>query len=650
MVWMRLLGPLLLVVLAGTTARAAAEDVDPAVVEALKNLKASDYPSANAVILVNTQSVVYQADGTFTATVHVVAAALTQTGKDQIGSTSVDFTRDAMKVDILVARVVKPDGTVWPVSEENITETEQSGDMNIYDPNARSRKVFFPGVDVGSAIELEYRLTLFKPIRDGFFTDNYFLQMWLPMQRASYEIDGPATLPLVWEVYQKGRVTNLAQSKTRKGDRIHYRWSVSDVPQVVWEPSMNFTVEVPMLIASTDPSWQHLSQWWWSVTEPQMEITDAIRAKVDELTKDATTDEEKIRALNSFVAANIRYRGLGLGPRTGFTPRRADDTLSSRWGVCRDVAILLASMLRAAGIEAYPVMTNVGDQVRPKIAYFAFNHAIVAIPAPGGGWTYMDPTAKNSNDLLPANEHEQSALVCTERGQPLGEIPPAPPSANLGRMKAVSAVDSAGTLTSSIELSTRGILDLYLRSMAAQWPPTFRRQVVEQVLTATLPSVELLSLEVTDPEQLTTPMKIEIEVRVPGAALEAGDYRLLRTVVTSGAFGLAQHILPSMLGSLPKRKYGLDASTTLRFEEEETVTLPAGSEILALPNAVDFDQKVSSVVARCDRDDATTVTCRRAFELKSRYVKPGQYAKLKEALSAIVQVARQPIILGAEGR
>ena len=129
---------------------------------------------------------------------------------------------------------------------------------------------------------------------------------------------------------------------------------------------MNFSTEVPMLVVTTDPSWQHFSKWWAELVEPQLEATPEIKAKVNELTKDAKTDDEKIQALYDFVAQDIRYRGLGVGPRTGYTPRKAHETFTSRWGVCRDVSILLTSMLREAGVQAYPVITNVGDPVLPK--------------------------------------------------------------------------------------------------------------------------------------------------------------------------------------------------------------------------------------------------------------------------------------------
>src|SRR5882757_10317156 len=144
-----------------------------------------------------------------------------------------------------------------------------------------------------------------------------------------------------------------------------------------------------------------------------MELTPELAAKVKEIVQGKSTDADKIKALFDFVSADIRYRGLGVGPRTGYTPRKASETYASRWGVCRDVSILLTSMLRESGIQAYPVITNVGDPVLNKIAYDGFNHAIVALPKKGGGWTYIDPTAKNNTALLPGYEAEQSTLVST---------------------------------------------------------------------------------------------------------------------------------------------------------------------------------------------------------------------------------------------
>jgi transglutaminase-like putative cysteine protease len=623
-------------------------DVDPAIADAIHKIKPSDYPSANSVIVVNDQSVVYQPDGQFTNTMHEARLVLTTTGKTEASTQSLYYTKDAEKMEVLSAQVVKKDGTVIPVDKKDIQDVEQGGEMNIYDPQGRAVKVTYGNVGVGDIVDITYKLTRMLPTRVGYFNDIYGFQGTEPMLEGTYAVDGPAALPLTAEIYHPDRGAKVETTKTKVGDRMHYSWRIHNAPQLVPEMAMDFSTEVPMLVVTTDPSWQHFSQWWAKLTEPQLEATPEIKAKVKELTKDAKTDDEKIKALYDFVAQDIRYRGLGVGPRTGYTPRKANETFTSRWGVCRDVSILLTSMLREAGIQAYPVLTNVGDPVLPKIAYDGFNHAIVAMPNKAGGWTYLDPTAKNNNSLLPGYEAEQDTLVSTIKGEPLTRIPALDPGANLGHATATTTINADGSMTSKIKLETKGMFDLIVRSTAAMMPEDQQKEVIEQIVHHALPGAKLKSYSVTSALALFTPMTIEAEIEVADAAPKTGDFRLLRSVVTSGALGLVETALPQVLGALPTRKYGLDAHVTFEYDQDETITLPAGTNVIALPNEAKSANKVSLMASSCTRDGATTVKCHRSFQLKSRFIDPIAYKELRGSLASLGQIAKQPVILGGK--
>ncbi|HVZ31460.1 MAG TPA: transglutaminase-like domain-containing protein, partial [Polyangiaceae bacterium] len=385
--------------------------------------------------------------------------------------------------------------------------------------------------------------------------------------------------------------------------------------------------------------------WWAKLVEPQLEATPAIKAKVHELTQRAATDEAKIKALYDFVAQDIRYRGLGVGPRTGYTPRKAGDTFTSRWGVCRDVAILLTSMLRESGIEAYPALTNMGDPVLDKVAYDGFNHAIVALPQPGGGFRYLDPTAKNNSALLPGYEAEQDVLVATGAGAPLGRIPALAPDANHGTASAESEIHADGSMTSKVKLETKGLFDFAARSIAVQMSSDQQRALLEEVLHHALPDAELVSFELSNPLALWAPMSIALEVRVPNAAPRVGSYRLAHTLVTSGALGLVENLLPRLLGTLTSRKYGLDAHATFEYEQRETVTLPAGLQLLALPNPASTERGVAQLHAECKQTSARSLECDRSFQLRSRFIDPSAYQELRGAFASLGQIAHQPIIL-----
>lgn len=631
------------VVLAAFVTPAYAE-VDPSILEAMKKVKPSDYPSANAVTIINSQQVVYQADGQFTNTMHSAQLVLTNEGKKQASSTSLYYTKDAEKLEVVSAQVIKKDGTVVPVDPKAIEDTEQSGEMNIYDPQGRAKKVTFPNLAVGDVADITYKLTRLTPTRVGYFNDIFGFQSTEPLLSASYSVDGPAKLPLTTHIYHPERTTKIETSKTKAGDRVLYKWAVKNVGQVVPEPGMNWTTELPLLVVTTDPSWKNFSKWWAELVEPKLKATPEIKEKVKELTKNAKTDDEKIRALYDFVAQDIRYRGLGVGPRTGYTPREAQETFSSRWGVCRDVSILLTSMLRETGIDAYPVITNVGDPVLEKIAYDGFNHAIVAIKK-DGKLLYVDPTAKNNNALLPGNEAEQHTLLATLKGEGLAKIPPADPSVNLGHATANTTIHADGSMTSKVKLETKGMFDLVVRSVAAMMSKDQQKELIETAVHFSLPDAQVLSFDMTSPLALFTPMEVNFEIKVPNAAPKTGDYRLLRTVVTSGALGLVENALPRMIGGQPTRKYNLDAQVTFQYDQTETVTLPADTKILALPNPAKSANQVTSMTASCTKKDATTIACQRSFQLKSRHIDPTQYKALRGSLASLTQIARQPVIL-----
>ena len=590
----------------------------------------------------------YQADGQFTNTQHSAHLVLTTTGKTEAASASFYYTKDAEKMEVLEAQVIKPDGKVISVPKTDIQDVEQSGEANIYDPQGRALKVTFGNLAVGDVVDITVKLTRILPTRANYFNDVFAFQSTDPLLNASYTVDGPASLPLTAKVYHPERTTPIKTAKTKAGDRMLYSWSVMNVPQLVPEVAMNFRTELPMLVVSTDPSWQHFSKWWAELVEPQMKATPEIKAKVAELTKDAKTQDEKIRALYNFVAQDIRYRGLGVGPRTGYTPRPAAETMSSRWGVCRDVSILLTSMLREAGVDAYPVITNAGDPVLDGIAHDGFNHAIVAIRN-GAGWTYVDPTAKNNNALLPGNEAEQHTLVATLKGEPLTKIPAADPSVNLGHAIAETTIHDDGSMTSKVKLETKGMFDLVVRSMGAMMSKDQQKEILETVLHHSLPDAEIVSFEMTSALALFTPMEVTLELKVPNAAPKTGDYRLLRSLVTSGSLGLVENVLPQVLGAQHDAQVRPRCAGDVRVRpdrNDQAAARTRRSSRCRMRRSRRTRSRRST--SSCTKQDATTIACKRTFQLKSRHIDPTQYKTLRTTLASLALIGHQPVILGGK--
>ena len=105
----------------------------------------------------------------------------------------------------------------------------------------------------------------------------------------------------------------------------------------------------------------------------------AILAK--ELTKDATTDREKLEIIHTYVINNVRYdyQKASSLPK-GYIPN-ADDTLAAGTGICYDFAALTGSMLRSVDVpsklvKGYSSYTPV---------YHAWNEVLI-----DGEWVVID--------------------------------------------------------------------------------------------------------------------------------------------------------------------------------------------------------------------------------------------------------------------
>ena len=408
----------------GDSPTPAYADVDPSILDAIKKVKPSDYPSANTVTVLDDQDVVYQPDGQFTNTCALREARADARRQDRGGVDARSTTRRTpRRWKSSPAQVIKKDGTVVPVDKKDIQDVEQSGEMNIYDPQGRAMKVTFPNLAVGDVVDITFKLTRITPTRVGYFNDIFCVPVDASRcSTASYTVDGPASLPLTSQIYHPERTTKIETSKTKAGDRMLYKWARQE------RRAARARDRDELLDRGADARRHHRSELAALLEVVGRARRAAARGDARDQGEGQGADEgredrrREDPALYDFVAQDIRYRGLGVGPRTGYTPRKAQRDVHVALGRlprCLDPADLDAARERAS--RRTRCSRTSATRCSTKIAYDGFNHAIVAMPKKGGGWTYVDPTAKNNNALLPGNEAEQHTLVATLEGRAADE-------------------------------------------------------------------------------------------------------------------------------------------------------------------------------------------------------------------------------------
>lgn len=135
---------------------------------------------------------------------------------------------------------------------------------------------------------------------------------------------------------------------------------------------------------------------WYSSLIKEVDFTKSTEIKqlADSITKDISSEKEKVKAVYKWVQNNIKYIALGDG-YGGFVPRDPDLVLQRRYGDCKDMSSITISLLDQIGIKSH--FTWVGTRKIP-FSYkevstpLVDNHMIVSYFDKEGQVYYLDPT------------------------------------------------------------------------------------------------------------------------------------------------------------------------------------------------------------------------------------------------------------------
>jgi len=351
--------------------------------------KQPDYSKEGVVLEKVYTRVRMEADGTGIRESTSRVRVLADSGVKAMAVLTFTYTASNQQVEIGYVRVIKPDGTVVVTPDYNVQDmpADVTREAPMYS-DIHQKHVAVKGLGVGDTLESKVTLRTLKPEVPGQFWLEYSFEKNLIMLDEQLDLDLPADKPVTV-------ASNDSQpTVTTANGRKLYHWASSNMarpdpdapPKSTkhWKPSVQVT---------TFTSWEQVGSWYQSLQHDRIVVTPAIQAKVAALTKGLTTDEEKLRAIFNDVALHIHYVGLDFG--TGrYQPHPADDVLSNEYGDCKDKHTLLATELKAAGIEAWPVLVSSSRELAPATPSPAqFDHVITLVSL-GGKLVWMDSTAE----------------------------------------------------------------------------------------------------------------------------------------------------------------------------------------------------------------------------------------------------------------
>jgi len=557
------------------------DEEDTQVATILKNSPPPQkYPQAGALILLSDEKVEITSLDTQVSSMHYIIKILNERGKEDFSESHIDYDSTYDKVELEYARTIKPDGTIVDVGSRHIRDVSKYLNFPLYS-NARVFIISFPEITEGAVVDYKLKIYRNQLINKKDFIIHYPLQASEPIIAANFTLALPKDRQLHTRIINEkynNFSAKLQPQKEEKDNHLIYRWQFKDIPQIIREPHMPPQVEInPTLLISTFKSWQDIYDWWQALSKDKIKADSAIKLKVKELIKDRVSEEDKAKAIYNFCAQKIRYVAVEYG-QAGYEPHRAEDVYKNKYGDCKDQAVLLVTMLKEAGLAAYPVLIATKDyyNLEDNFPAIFFNHAIACIYLKDE-CIFLDPTAETcSFSDLPRADQARRVLIFKEDGYKIQDTPLYLPEHNHLKQYLKLKVNKNETISAKRTIFTFGFYDQAQRYwLLYSQPELIRESLKERIQDISIGS-KLDEYEITNLDNLNLPVVLSYDFYGPEYFTAAGNLRIMPQLSN----------IDISLVAKDKRLYPLDFGTLETKEAIFEIEIPRNFVIKYMPGSL----------------------------------------------------------------
>ncbi|MFA5276096.1 MAG: DUF3857 domain-containing protein [Candidatus Omnitrophota bacterium] len=615
------------------------KDLNPEIAQILNRApEKEDYPEAGAIILYSDERIEITTQGTEVSNLHYLIKIFNERGKEEFAEAQVGYDSTYEKVELEFARVIKPDGAVSEVGKRHIRDVSRYMEFPLYS-NARVFIISFPELTEGSIIEYKVKVTNNYLINKKDFVFSSLLQAGEPILSADLLLKCPKNSPLrikyLNENYNTFKADLKPQVEEKDGSSV-YKWHFSNIPQITPEAHMPPQVEInPAIIISTFNSWQDVYKWWWQLAQEKISADGAIKTEVKRLTEGKLNDKDKARAIYNFCAQHIRYVAVEYG-QAGYEPHAAADIFRNRYGDCKDQAVLLVTMLREAGLSAYPVLipTKEDYDLDADFPSMLFNHSIAALFL-GDEVIFMDTTAETcSFEDLPVADQARHVLVFQDKGFQIKATPLFPAGHNLIKQDVKIKVNSDLSISAEKTNYTYGVYDQAQRYWLLYTQPELIKETLQERIQDVSIGAKLGKYKIKNLEDLNVPIVLSYSFSGPEYFTSAGDLKLLPQL--SG--------IDTSLVASDKRKYAIDFGLLDRKEYVFEIDIPQGYSVKYMPESIKRENPWMNFKVEYIRKD-NKIIFKQSSELKKNVIPGPDYVTFKEFYEELGKVLKQRIVL-----
>ena len=480
----------------------------------------TDYSREAVLIERVTNTYRFEGDGTGRHEARVRVKIQSAAGVERFGQLVFSYNSANEKLDMDFVRVLKADGTVVNATPSDIQDLTApvTREAPVY-TDARQKHITVRGLRPGDVLEYQMAwITHTALAPNHFWVEHNFITTGSIVLNNELTMD----LPAASKVKLKTQPGFDPPTIKEENDRRIYAWKHANLKpdeetKKDEEAEQDDPEEpAPHVQLTTFQSWDEVGQWYADLQRDRTVPDEKIKAKAEAVISGRTTDKEKVRALYDYVSGNFRYVSLSLG-QGRYQSHAAASVMNNQYGDCKDKHTLLAAMLAATGLRAFPVLIGSSRELDVDMPSPAqFNHVISAIPL-GSETLWADTTAEITPlGLLEPALRDKKALLIPGTGPARVETTPADPPYHFSELITMEgAIDDLGKLTARVRMVLRGDYEIGMRIAFRGTPKGDWKNIAPYLGVKAGLEGDVTDIKISDPAATEKPFEIEFNVAVP---------------------------------------------------------------------------------------------------------------------------------------
>lgn len=352
---------------------------------------------------------------------------------------------------------------------------------------------------------------------------------------------------------------------------------------------------------------------------------------VDTMKGTSETTLQRVKILDRYVKSNFNWNG-----RTSeLASKSVKEFIKTRSGNSADINLYLAGLLKAAGVEAYPVIISTRDHGKINVTYpylHYFNYVVV-VASVEGKLLIMDATEPlcNLNEIPIRSMNDIGLIINKDKSEWLSFYSTSPSvirdSIDLTFNKSIDS------LTATFNITTTSYDALKLRKY---WTGNNKDKIKDELFLENCSFDD--SIEINNLTQIENPFELRFRAKQ--------NTEILSNKILISPFAgavISENPFKQLI-----RSYPVDMIYKKEREYTSVLHIPDGYKLIKKPENVDINNILLNIQYKIEQVDTKTLKIKASYGFRKEVYESSDYTYLKAMYNKIVNMLNDKIILAKE--